>query len=242
MVRRASVTAIQKILFLFVLFVLLFSPLDVTAASVEAGFLAMDVHRDTRDRTMLTSRQLLIMPNHVTYFGLLNLFTPLNTEENADLTDFYSEQNIQRNFSPATGLNLQIALTSGGDGVARGALAWSPSNTPGLSSFFQKIRMRYHLYFHLLQVDFEPTPGWGWQIEHVYQIDLIPDWLYLNGFADQNFQYKGYGGGDRQVWVYEHQLNLRLMEDLFAIAEIRHEAFLNPSTGYGLGVEYVFRF
>ena len=102
--------------------------------------------------------------------------------------------------------------------------------------------MRYQIYFHLLQMDFEPSPGWGWQMEHAYQIDFIPGRLYLNGFADHNLQYNGYGGGDRHVWVHEHQLNLHLMEDLFAIAEIRHEDFLDPSTGYGLGMEYLFRF
>jgi hypothetical protein len=66
--------------------------------------------------------------------------------------------------------------------------------------------------------------------------------VYLSPPADQIFNYNGYGGGDRQVWVYEHQLNVRLVEDLFAIAEIRHEDFLDPATGYGLGVEYVFHF
>ncbi len=76
--------SVQRVVLLLTLFLLILFPRGVTAAPVEGGFLAIDAHHDTRDRTMLTIRQLLIMPNRFSYFGLLNLFTPLSTSEHAE--------------------------------------------------------------------------------------------------------------------------------------------------------------
>lgn len=83
-------------------------------------------------------------------------------------------------------------------------------------------------------------------IEHAYRINILAGRLnnrvYLAGFADQNFKYLE---NDKVTfeWVTEHQLGIRLIEELYAVAEYRINTFLpanNYGVGYGLEYKIVF--
>ena len=106
--------------------------------------------------------------------------------------------------------------------------------------------MVYSINFHLLQMDFDPSPGWGFQMEHVYSINLFPKFLdnraYLSGYADHALNYGGSSAGNNHVWVTEHQLGYRLINWLYAITELRYNDFLSKKTGVGFGAEYKIQF
>lgn len=91
-----------------------------------------------------------------------------------------------------------------------------------------------------------PLPDGGFQIEHVYRIDLFPNLLkkrlFIYGFADHDIQYGGNTAGDNHVWVFEHQLDFRLVGGLHAMVQVRHEEFLAEQTGAGFGLEYVIHY
>ena len=78
-------------------------------------------------------------------------------------------------------------------------------------------------------------------IEHVYQLKIAPgplnDRLYIGGFADQNFVYDD--GKVSLKWVSEHQLGIRLVSQLYAVAEFRINTFQSSEQyGLGYGLEY----
>ena len=74
-------------------------------------------------------------------------------------------------------------------------------------------------------------------IEHVYRINIAKKKLdrriYISGFIDQNFNYNGRGGLSFK-WVTEHQLGVRIIDELYAILEYRINDFY-PKDNYGLG-------
>ena len=82
-------------------------------------------------------------------------------------------------------------------------------------------------------------------IEHVYRINVLPkvfkNRVYLGGFADQNFIYNNNKLSFK--WVSEHQLGIRVLDQLYLVLEYRINDFL-PTDNYGLGygLEYKIKF
>ncbi len=215
--------------------------------NILGGFITFDASYDTRDRTMLTERALVKMPAGFEYFGFVNFFTPIDKSKNFEF--YYTEQNLYWKLPKKIplGLNIQLVSTTGADNdLTRFAMGWEPSSTPGLDKLFKKIHMWYRIYFHVLQTDFNPSPGWGWQIEHAYRIDIFPkalhDRVYIYGFTDHDMNYGADKGSDNTSWVFEHQLNVRLINWLYAMIQVRHEEFLPKQTGFGAGLQYEFHF
>lgn len=74
-------------------------------------------------------------------------------------------------------------------------------------------------------------------LEHTYKIRLFPKQLnnrvYIAGFAVRNFIYLKNEKLKFQL-VTEHQLDFRLIDELYAVADYRINSFL-PSINYGQG-------
>lgn len=206
------------------------------------GFMDFNAYYDTRDFSVVTINLLGNLPARFQYFSLTNFSNPVSTSTNLDLEAYYTEHHL-RWFLPK---ELPIALTtqwvsvSGTNNeIARFGFLWQVSNTVWLKDFFEKIHMFYFINFHPLQID--SVPGTGWEIEHVYNIDIFPsvfgNRVYLGGFADHDMNYGA--GSNQNQWVTEHQLGVRLIDWLHAVVEFkRNEYFATDRTGLGLGLEY----
>jgi hypothetical protein len=232
----------------FELALILAVPLSALAGGAEksvSGFIDFNGYYDTRDFNVLTLNILADLPARFQYFSLTNYFGSLNTNQNFDLENFLTEQNLRWGLPGGIPLDLtyQWLIQSGaGNDLGRFGFRWRLSSTPWLDRLFKKLRMTYSINFHLLQTDFHPSPGFGWQVEHVYRINLLKDRLYIYGFADHNMNYGGGIGGNNHRWVSETQLGVRLIAGLHAVAEFRRNEFLSEKNGLGLGLEYLIRF
>ena len=215
--------------------------------NVQGGWMTFKGYYDTRDRSMITMSSLVNLPGHFQYFGFINLFTPLDPPNKLELSLYYTEQNLfYKPFEKIPlGPNIQAVSTSGnGNDLVRFGIQWCPSDTPVFEKFFKKINLWYIINFHLVQTNSLSTNGWQWQIEHAYQWEIFPKTLHhrvvISGFADNDLNFGGGTGNNN--WVYEHQLGVRLIHWLYAVAQIRHEFFLPEKTGAGFGLEYQFHF
>jgi len=119
--------------------------------------------------------------------------------------------------------------------IQRLGIRWRVNDTPGPVDYWTtKIGLAYSVSFHLLESD-----GTGIQMVHVYRWNLVGRRLYVSGFAHQDMNYDG-----QTTWVTEHQIGLRLVDQLHAVAEFRYNDFRPKGlrSGWGLGLQYVIRF
>src|SRR6185436_1204787 len=104
--------------------------------------------------------------------------------------------------------------------------------------FLQKIFNAVGLFYvlHVYPLQFDALDGYNWQMEHFFALNVLPQLLgnrvYASGFADHNL------GPDGSDWVTETQLGIRLIQQLYAVTEYRHNEFVTDQDGLAFGAEY----
>ncbi|MDA9857808.1 hypothetical protein N9D23_06785, partial [Rubripirellula sp.] len=208
-----------------------------------SGFIDFNSYWDTREMAVTTVNLLANLPGGFQYYQFMN-YESSPGRGSHDWTGFYSEVNLWHSIWRSNRLlapfdwALQYADGTGPEdlprGVLRGGIRWRLDETPGrLGSWLsQHWKIRYALTFFCIE-----TNGTGWQIEHMYRRDFFGDLIYISGFCDQNI-------GDlsgHSTWMHEHQLGIRLVPSLYAVAEYRYNDFYpeGQRSGMGVGLEYV---
>lgn len=126
--------------------------------------------------------------------------------------------------------------------IYRFGVRWRVSSTAGLKEFFQKIHFSYAV--NLQPIQFDSIPGYGWQIEHSYQLDFpyfrpLPG-LFLRGMVTQ------VGNVDQNVdksdstLSFSSQLVAPVSQDFSVYADYKYSRTVPTSryNGFSLGVEY----
>lgn len=235
----------RPVKYLSLIIVGLLVSLHISAQEAEkhntTGFLDFNAYYDTREFNVMTLNILANLPNRFQYFSLTNY---LSAGPLVDLANFYSEQNLRWKIkkSGAFDLTLQYVMRQGlANDDLRFGVRWRLSDTPKLTNFFKKLNMSYSLNPMFIQFRAKAHSKYLTQVEHVYRIKIYKDRIYLGGFADQNFIYNK--GNLAFKWVTEHQLGIRIIDQLFAVGEYRINDFLeSDNTGLGIGLEYVIKF
>ncbi len=234
-----------NILKIILLQIVLISAVSTGYAQNNTGFSDFNIYYDSRDFSVFTLNLLAKLPNRFQYFSLTNYEGAHNA---SDLSKFYSEQNIRWKLSDKSPFDatLQYAMRGGdaNDDLKFG-VRWRISNTPKLDSVFKKVNMFYSVNPMFVQLRYSNPLKYMTMIEHVYKIDILKNKLdkriYLAGFADQVFV--NTDGEISFEWVTEHQLGVRLVDQLYAVAEFRINTFLpdnNVRMGYGLQYKIIF--
>lgn len=206
-------------------------------SKVIAGFIDPNIYYDTRNRFDFTLNALAGLPHRFQYFTFSNYST---SNETSDLSNFYSEHHLYwgiSNKSPFD-LLLQVMILSGEQNDAfRIGLRWRIGATQKLQNFFTKIGLTYNIALHGYQLDADNHRSpWLAQIEHFYRLTLFKNRIYISGFADQDIYYNS---PKIFAFVAEHQLGIRMIDNLFFVAEYRLNDYLPAKkTGVGLGLEY----
>ena len=211
---------------------------DSTAAT---GFVDLNGYNDTRHFGVFTINLMANIHNRVQYFSFVNYQGAANT---TDLSTFFTEQNIRyaikKNSPFDITLQYVIRNNSGNDDVKLG-MRWKLSQTKGFASFCKKINLFYTINPMFLQMQEKKSAKYMTQIEHVYSINVFPTLfnkrVYISGFADQNFIF------DKNnvlsfKWITEHQIGVKLIDNFYAVAELRLNNYVAKQVGLGYGLEY----
>jgi len=216
---------------------------------IPTGYIDSNFYYDTRNFNVFTLNVLGNLPLGFQYFSLTNFFGLPGTNHNFSLNRHYTEQNLRWN--PVK--KIPIDLTAQGtfqsgrmNNSMRLGIRWRVTDSSWWRDLFKQFGINYSVNFHPLQIELETTPGHAWQIEHVYKFNILPkktrNRLYISGFADHNMRYGGTSGNNNHVWVTEHQLGVRIIKGLHAVAEFRRNEFMQKKNGLGLGFEYLINF
>lgn len=215
---------------------------EKTPSSPISGFIDFNFYYDTRDFSVLTYNILANLPKRFQYFSLTNY---QSTKGSFDLNTLYAEHNLRWSLhkNKPIDLTLQYVMRGGEDNDDfRLGLRWRAHAAKKLSSFFKKINLSYSINPMFIQFRRNTALKYMTIIEHVYRINIAPKKLdrriYVGGFLDQNFIYNGRGGLSFK-WVAEHQIGLRLIDELYAILEYRiNDFYAKDNYGLGYGLEY----
>ena len=204
-----------------------------------AGYIDFNGYYDTRNHPTFTINMFAKISNKVNYFSLTNYDGIANKN---DLNGLYSEQNVL--WQPSNKwpflLDVQGVIRSGiNNDAIRVGPRWLVSKTKYLSVFFKKLNFTYFVTPFIGEVGFQNGFRWMTQIEHVYKIRLWKNRIYLGGFIDQNFLVNN---SKKVSLVTEHQIGIRIIDELFLISEYRINQYLNDEMGWGFGLEYKIKF
>lgn len=210
-------------------------------AQKNSGFSDFNGYYDSRDYTVLTINLLANLPNRFQYFSLTNYEGAHGT---SDLSSFYSEQNVRWKLSKDTPFDATIQYVIRGSDAnddLRFGVRWRLSNTPGLDALFKKLNMFYSVNPMFVQFREGDQPRFMTMIEHVYKVHILKKKfdkrIYLAGFADQVFV--NTDGEISCEWVTEHQVGIRIIDQLYVVTEFRLNTFLpDDNVGVGYGVQY----
>jgi hypothetical protein len=206
-----------------------------------SGFLDFNEYYDTRDYSTFT---LNVMANFSTRFQYFSLTNYSSGSKSTDLNGYYAEHHFRWNVNKKLPLDLtQLWVNQSGpsnDNVKYG-IRWRLNQTPRIDSLLNKINLMFFVNFHLLEFAEHQTPKGFTQMEYVYKIDILPSKLnkrlYISGFADQDLIWDS-NGSLKSIWVTEHQLGIRVIGELHAVAEYRINEYLPDRSGWGLGIQY----
>ncbi|MCF4101659.1 hypothetical protein L1I30_08285 [Gillisia sp. M10.2A] len=215
---------------------------EVPLKHKNSGFIDFNAYRDSRDFNVFTINLFASLPHRLQYFSLTNYFGEPDT---AELSKFYAEHNLRWAINEKIPIDLtyQYVLRQGEtNDDHRFGLRWRLHDTPFLQSIFSTLNLSYTFNPMFFQYRKNTSPEYMSIIEHVYNLKIFPqklgNRLYIAGFADQNFNYKE---NDKVAfeWVSEHQIGLRLIDQLYAVAEYRINTFVPSNNyGWGYGLEY----
>jgi hypothetical protein len=206
-----------------------------------SGFLDFNEYYDTRDFSTFTLNIMANFSSRLQYFSLTNYSSNTNAK---DLESFYAEHHLRWNVYKKLPLDLtQLWVNQSGpsnDNVKYG-IRWRLNQTPKIDSLFKKINLMFFVNFHLVEFAKHRSPTGFTQMEYVYKIDILPsklnNRLYLSGFADQDLIWDS-NAAFKSIWVTEHQLGIRIIGGLHAVAEYRINEYIPDKSGWGLGIQY----
>ena len=205
------------------------------------GFIDPNGYYDSRGHSEVTINILSNFPkSRIQYFSFVNY---TGQEENADLSTYFSEQNLRWRITEKSPLYLhsQLAVRDGQNNDAiRFGFRWVANQQSFLKDLTDKLHLQYALATFVLQYGYSNPYHWFTQFEHAYRISLLNSKAYISGFADQNMRYNG--GQVFVDWVTEHQLGIRIVDEFYAITEYRINEYLIESEGWGFGLEYKITF
>lgn len=210
------------------------------AQAIPSGFLDFNAYHDSRNYSVLTYNILAKLPSGLQYFSLTNY---QGSENNSELSTFYSEHNLRYPVAQASPLDAtyQYILRSGIDNDKhRLGARLRLNDVKKLKNKLKAWRISYSVNPMFLEFGVASKPRYVAVVEHVYHFQIVKKHLYLAGFADQNFITTS--SGFKTEWVTEHQIGARIMQGLFAVVEYRINEFDNNPTGIGFGVEYKIKF
>ena len=220
-VRQQVNNVVYKKCVVYVFFVLMasvsYSQVEQKQKHVNTGFVDFNGYYDTRDFSVLTINILAKLPHRFQYFSLTNYQGPSNS---SDVSGFYAEHNVRWGVSKDLPFDLTYQFVTR-QGVRnddhRIGVRWRVTKTPKVSSFFKKVGLFYSVNPMFVEFRGKRSTKFMTIIEHVYRLNLLPNRLdnriYIGGFADQNFV-KSLSGEVTTEWVTEHQLGLRIIDQL----------------------------
>lgn len=209
------------------------------AAKDRFGLIDINGYYDSREATTLTINAFANITSNLSYFGFVNFDQSDFSDNNDDTSTYYSEQNLT--YFPfkkiPVGLNMQAVLIGGlKNDDLRFAAQWDVSRTPGIDKFMKKIHLTYGINFHVLNFGYQDDMKF--QMEHFYRWDAIPNRVYVSGFMDHTI-----GNSAAEGIVTEHQIGIRLYDQIHLIGEYRYNEYLpKKNSGFAFGLEYVIQF
>lgn len=211
------------------------------------GFLDYNIYQDTREFGVSTLNAKLNLPGPFSYFSLTNWQGNPQGDEAFDMSYLYiTEQNLYYNlFDSPFDAHMQYFSISGDNNDAlRFGISTGVHKISFLKKFFDKIHAQYNMTYFMWQVDH--IDAYAFQLQHVWNIKILPktlhDRVYINGFADQNFNLGS--GNAHDNLVFETQLGVRVYKGLYAVSELRWNGFFPEGSrfGVGIGAEYKINF
>lgn len=205
------------------------------------GFLDFNEYYDTRDFSTFTLNVMANFSDRLQYFSLTNYSSNTSVK---DIEGFYAEHHFRWNVCKKLPLDLtQLWVNQSGpsnDNIKYG-IRWRLNQTPKIDSLLKKIKLMLFVNFHLVEFAAHRSAAGFTQMEYVYKIDVLPsklnNRLYISGFADQDLIW-GANASLKSIWVTEHQLGIRIIGQLHAVAEYRINEYLPDKSGWGLGIQY----
>ncbi len=214
-----------------------------SALKVESkNFADINIYGDTRGFATVTPNLSLDLPYKFSYYGFANL----DFFDRGDNYRFYSEHDLYFQIANSPFYLAQQYVTQSGDNNDQ--LRYGPrviiSKLPKLKKFFETLNLHYEISIFPLQ--FDHSDGFDMAFEHFYYMKILPklfkDRLYLSGFVDHNLEY-GENAANNSTAVTENQLGLRLINNLYLVAELRYNGYFpRERVGMGLGLQYLHSF
>jgi hypothetical protein len=183
--------------------------------------------------------------NSLEYFSGNSIYGPPGGGE----PEFYkSKQNLFYNSNPALPLDFsaQAVYSQGQSPIYRIGMRWRVSSTGAFKAAFEKIHLSYSINFQPIQ--FDSIPGYGWQIEHTYQLDLpYAEFLhgaYLRGVFDEIGNIQTDNDGSDSTFSTSNQFVVPIKGPFSAYTEYKYSASAPSSdyNGVSFGVEYRWSF
>ncbi|NQY79856.1 MAG: hypothetical protein HRT47_06045 [Candidatus Caenarcaniphilales bacterium] len=203
---------------------------------IPRGYIDINAYYPALESDIFTLNNFLDLPYGFEYFSFINFNFP----------DYYTEQDLYWKIPKAPlDIATQYVSQSGNENEAfRFGTRLRISETSLLKKLCEKINLIYHVTVFPGNVD--NFDGYTLLVEHFYRIQLLEKWLgdrlYLSGFLDNNL-FIDSSFSDSSVTVTEHQIGFRLVNQLYAIAEVRYNGFLpDKNVGLGVGLEYNIEF
>ncbi len=218
---------------------------------VRKGFVDFNGYYDTRGFSVVTINMLANLTRNVQYFSLTNYSGNQNSGSPLDLSEYLTEQNLRWSAfgkKSTFGLSTQWVHRTGEDNdMLRVGVRWRAMDARFLKKAFAAVGLRYFVTFFPAQLDFVTSGGYRAQIEHVYRLHPfarhLQQRLYVAGFLDHNFWFRGPTGTCVSTVLTEHQVGFRFFGNFYAVAELRRNEFMvSQKNGLGIGLEYVVPF
>jgi hypothetical protein len=214
------------------------------------GYVDFNAYWDTRGGFLTTVNTFATLPHRFSYFAFLDIDNHFNPTYVGDTTEYYTEHNLMWAPSASVPVDVQAQLAMGsGNGfpiedTLRLGARWRPNMTPGIGPALERMHTWVQLtWFPLVQgVQFRTPQNWQTQLSVYYRIDPH-DRIYLQGWADFDFGFGGSAPGFIGS-LTEHQVGLRIVHNLYAVAELRYHYVAPPGKeiGVGFGLEWRFNF
>lgn len=226
---------------------LLYSAL-CTAGNSTGGAIGFNLYpylSDVDDDSVFTLAAASGLPHGLSYFGFVNFYNNDDDSPLKETVSYYTEQNLRWRPAKETPweLTFQANLRSGDDNDRYRLGARLHLNEIGLiGPLLQAIHVKWAINLHALQ--FDQDPAHAWQIEHSYSATFpyLSERLSLSGFIDHNRNETLPASLPKNPIVSETQLNYRLIDELYLIAEYRlNEYRRRDVNNLALGVEYKIR-
>jgi hypothetical protein len=211
-----------------------------------------NAYYDYRDFATFTVNIFSELPYGLSYFSFVDFYNEIKHKDIEDLTIFYTEQNLYWALSKKVPLDVTIqwAIASGESyeeipsDYLRVGCQWRLSDTPVIEKIFHALNFSYSINFHLLNISATFDDYYEFQLEHIYRLDILPDILdqriYLAGAIKHNIRPDC---DDISVVITEHQLGIRIYDQLHIIAEFRYNGFWpEDKVGVGFGLQYILPF